>query len=221
MSTEIKILTGISLATIAIVIGAAFFFGGTQGPKEEKKLTKEELQKLVTKDSHRIGDKKAPISIVEFGDYQCPACGAAHSVVNKILKEYQGKISYVFRHFPLSQHQNAEVAAEAAESAGAQGKFFEMHNLLYDKQQEWSEDNNPVDNYFVGYAKTLELDVDKFKKDIEANAYKKTIQQGISAGNALGLTATPTFFINDEKVTGGLPYNQFKEKIDAALKAAK
>ena len=222
MTNEVKILAGIGIATLAIVIGAAFFLGGKPAPGQEaEKITADQIKQLTPESSHRIGNKKAKVTIVEFGDYQCPACGLAHAVVTQLLNEYNGRISFVFRHFPLPMHKNAQVAAMAAEAAGEQGKFFEMHDALYENQKEWSESNNPVDDYFVAYAKKLELDLDKFKSDIDAKKYEKIIQQGITDGTALVINSTPTFFINDEKINGGLPYNEFKEKIDKALAASK
>lgn len=221
MSNEAKVLTGIGIATLAIVVGAVFFFGGKPSPTQDAEtLSAEQVKKLVTEDSHQIGDEKAQVTIVEFGDYQCPACGAAHPIVTKILEDYKGKVKFVFRHFPLPSHKNARAAAMAAEAAGSQDKFFEMHGLLYENQAEWSESNNPIDEYFVTYAEELKLDPEKFKAALSNKTYEAIIQQGVTDGTTVGVTATPTFFINEEKITGGLPYEEFKAKIDTALSAS-
>ncbi len=214
MSNEAKVLIGISIATIAIVIGASVIVGGKSPSEDAAPIANTEA--LVRSDSHVEGAKTNKVTIVEFGDFQCPACGAAHPVVAQILREYQGKVTFVFRNFPLPMHPNAPMAAEAAEAAGAQGKFFEMHNLLFTNQKEWENSKNPLDQ-FTQYAKELKLDEAKFKSDVEGKKYAKKIEKDVSDGYAVGVNSTPTFFINGVKQEGGLPYNEFKEKIDAAL----
>lgn len=215
MSNEAKILTGISVVTLAIVIGAAVMFGGKSTP--EKAAPPVDKLLLIREDSHKVAADNPKVTIVEFGDFQCPACGAAHPVVKQVLEEYKGKVTFVFRNFPLNVHKNAEVAAEAAEAAGAQNKFFEMHDLLYDNQEKWSDSDKAID-IFAGYAKELKLDVDKFKKEVEGNKYKDKIAKDTADGNAAGVNSTPTFYINGVKQEGVLPYNEFKAKIEEHLK---
>ncbi len=214
MSNEAKVLIGISIATIAIVIGASVLVGGKSPSEDAAPIANTEA--LIRSDSHVEGEKNAKVTIVEFGDFQCPACGAAHPVVAQILREYQGKVTFVFRNFPLPMHKNAQTAAEAAEAAGAQGKFFEMHNLLFSNQKEWENSSNPMEQ-FSQYAKELKLDEAKFKADVEGKKYAKKIEKDVNDGYAVGVNSTPTFYINGVKQEGGLPYNEFKEKIDAAL----
>jgi len=217
MNQEAKVLTGIGLVTLLIVVGAVFFFGGKSQTKEAEKVTPDKAKLLVRKDSHKIESKGAKVTITEFGDFQCPACGAAYPVVEKILQDYKGKVTFVFRQYPLPVHENAHTAAEAAEAAGAQGKFFDMYNALYSNQKDWGESKNAMD-YFKKYADAMGLDMDKFVSDVEGKKYAAKIQADQNDGDAVGITATPTFFINDEMIVGGLPYDQFKEKLDAALK---
>jgi protein-disulfide isomerase len=218
MSTETKILTGISIATVAIVVGAALMLGGKSTP--EKPEAPVDAKLLIREDSYRMGPKDAKVTVVEFGDYQCPACGAAHPIVQQLTREYKDKIVFVFREYPLTMHQHAKMAAEAAEAAGAQGKYFEMHDLLYDNQKDWGESPKAKEK-IMGYAESLKLDMDKFKSDVEGNKYEKRIQQDVSDGTSAGVDATPTFFINGVRQSGGLPYDEFKKKIDDALKSAK
>src|SRR5581483_190972 len=92
--------------------------------------------------NHKITSTNTKVTIIEFADFQCPACGQAHPALKQILEEYKGKVTFIYRHFPLPQHQNAILAAKASEAAGEQGKFWEMHDMLYEKQNEWSESNN-------------------------------------------------------------------------------
>lgn len=215
MTNEAKILIGISVATVVIVIGASLLIGGkTSTEPQAAPVTNTEA--LRRSDSHVEGPAKSKVTIVEFGDFQCPACGAAHPVVAQILREYEGKVTFVFRNFPLTMHKNANTAAHAAEAAGAQGKFFEMHDRLFSNQKDWEESENPMEQ-FTAYAKELKLDEEKFKSDVATKKYEKKIQKDTDDGYAVGVDATPTFFINGVKQEGGLKLDDFKEKIDAAL----
>lgn len=218
MTNEAKILTGIGVATLLIVIGAAFLFGGSSSPtKESTKITEDQSKILVRETSHIKGAADAKVTLVEFGDFQCPACGAVHPVVDTLLKEYEGKVKFVYRQFPLAIHQNAKAAAYAAEAAGAQGKFFEMYDALFQNQKDWESGKDAM-KMFEEYADVVGLDVEKFKQDIADKKFEEVVQKDINDGYSLGINSTPTFFLNGEKMSGGLPYDQFKAKIDAALK---
>jgi protein-disulfide isomerase len=221
MSTEAKTLIGIGVATLAIVVGATFLVGGKTSPAAETKtLTEEQSKRLIREDSYIKGPKDAKVTIVEFGDFQCPACAAVHPIVNQLLSEYKDSVKFVYREFPLTVHQNAKIAAYAAEAAGEQGKFYDMYDALFQNQTDWETSKNPLE-LFEGYAKIIGLDVEKFKSDVESKKYEEKIQRDISDGNGVGVQATPTFFLNGEEIRGGLPYNEFKAKIDAALDASK
>src|SRR5258708_6168003 len=214
MSNEVKIIAGISVVTLVLVVGAALFFGGSSSSSQTPQPIKN-TNALVHQDSHEI-NAHAKVTLVEFGDFQCPACGAEYPIITHLLQTYKGKINFVFRNFPLPQHQNAQAAAESAEAAGAQGKFFEMYNMLYTNQSTWGETTNAMD-YFTQYAKALRLDMNKWTSDIKSEKYKNKIQKDINDGYAVGVNATPTFFLNGVAIDGGLPYNDFKAKIDDAL----
>lgn len=217
MSNEIKMLIGISVVTLVLVVGAAFMFGGTSSSAKNTKPAKN-VSELVHNDSHIIKGQSNKITIVEFGDFQCPACGAAYPTVTEVLKNYKSKVNFVFRNFPLPMHKNSQPAAEAAEAAGAQGKFFEMYDMLYTNQSKWGETNNAMD-YFIQYAKALKLDVDKFTSDVQNKKYAKKIQKDIDDGYAVEVNSTPTFFINGVMQQPGMSYNDFKNAIDQALKS--
>jgi len=221
MSNEVKIIAGISVITLVLVVGAAFLFGGNSSSSASAQNAKpiSNTSALVHPDSHEI-NAHSKVTLVEFGDFQCPACGAEYPIITQLLQNYNGKINFVFRNFPLPQHQNAQAAAEAAEAAGAQGKFFEMYNMLYTNQQTWGETNNAM-TYFIQYAKALRLDMNKWTNDVKSNKYKAKIQKDIDDGYAVGVNATPTFYLNGVMIQGGLPYNDFKSRIDAALQNAK
>lgn len=220
MSNEAKVLIGIGVATLAIVIGATFLVGGQSGSAgEPKTLTENQTKRLIHEDSYVKGPTDAKVTLVEFGDYQCPACGATHPIVGQLLTEYKDQVKFVFREFPLAMHQHARIAAQAAQAAGAQGKYYDMYDALFQNQTEWENSKNPME-HFEGYANLIGLDVEKFKSDVESKKFEERVQQDVTDGNALGVQATPTFFLNGEEIRGGLPYDQFKAKIDAALQAA-
>lgn len=204
------IIGGIALALFGL--GILLVGGGQQTISSEQKST------VLGANSHQIqGGSK--VTLVEFGDFECPACGAANPVVQKILKEYQGKITYAFRHFPIPSHKTEPIAAEAAEAAGEQGKFFEMVDLLYTNQKMWVENSNAL-NIFVGYAHDLGLDTNKFKQEVESKKFAAKISQDSKDGSSLGVNSTPTFFLNEVKFTGAPSYTDLKQKIDAALSAS-
>lgn len=216
MTQEAKVIAGIGIVTLAIIVGGVFFFNKSSQTQSnpQSKVTDEKL--LIGKDSHKIASDSAKVTIVEFGDYQCPACGAAHPVVKQILSDYQGRITFVFRNFPLPMHSNAKISAEAAEAAGAQGKFWEMHDKLYESQATWAETAKPLD-LFVSYAQEFGLDTSKFKEEVEGNKYAERINKDQTDGNTLGVNSTPTFFINGEKLVGTPNYNSLKSMIDSRL----
>jgi len=161
---------------------------------------------------------KYSVTVVEFADFQCPGCAYAEPIVKKLASEYQGKVNFVFREFPLPQHQNAVLAAEAAEAAGSQGKFWEMHSTIYEHQNDWVENTNAMD-IFVQYAKDLGIDTDKFKQDIVNEKFMQRIQRDRDDAVKLGVNATPSFFINGKIYDGGISYSELKTQIDAELKA--
>lgn len=178
---------------------------------------------------HVKGSDAHKIILVEYGDFQCPSCGGAHSNVNTLIEEYGDDITFVFRNFPLTSiHPNARVAAAAAEAAGQQGKYWEMYDLLFSNQGDWSSAN--VDQritIFNGYATSLELDMTKFSEDLTSTNVSKKINFDIALGKSVDTQATPTFFLNGEKletsvadgiVRGNL--EAIKEKLDALITKA-
>ncbi len=214
MSNEAKVLIGISVATLAIVIGASLLIGGK--PATQNAVPIANAESLVREDSYNEGAETSKVTIVEFGDFQCPACGAAHPIVKQLLREYEGKITFVFRNFPLEMHKNANVAAQAAEAAGAQGKFYEMHDQIYNNQKDWEESGKPMEQ-FTAYAEEIGLDVEKFTQDVESKKFEAKVKKDVDDGYAVGVNATPTFFINGVKQESGIQYSSFKETIDQEL----
>jgi protein-disulfide isomerase len=138
----------------------------------------------------------SPVVLEEYGDYQCPPCGQLYPELKQIEHEYGNQVQIVFHHFPLTKlHKNALVAAHAAEAARNQNKFWEMHDRLYRNQKEWAEldDPRPI---FLSYARQLSLNVDQFKQDMESNQADQRISADIQRGQSLGVTGTPTVFLD-------------------------
>jgi protein-disulfide isomerase len=174
-------------------------------------------------DDPALGSEDAPVVIVEFSDFQCPFCKRFHQqTLPLIISEYveAGKVRFVFRDFPLTRiHPQAEPAAQAAECADEQGKFWEMHDLLFERQTEWSG-NPQARAIFESYARELELDEPEFSACLEAGRYAEEIRKDLQDGVRYGVSGTPAFFINGVKLEGAWPFGKFIELIEAALAEA-
>jgi protein-disulfide isomerase len=165
----------------------------------------------VSKRDHLIGPAAAPVTLVEYGDYECPHCGMAHPIVTEIRRQLAHDLRFVFRHFPLARlHPHAERAAEAAEAAGAQGRFWEMHDVLYEHQDALE------DRDLLAYADALGLDVVRFAGELEAGLYAPRVREDFVSGVRSGVNGTPTFFINGHRHNGGYDYPTLMAAIAAA-----
>jgi len=145
----------------------------------------------VDKRDHLQGPPDAPVTLVEYGDFECPHCGAAYPIVKRIQKVMGAQLRFVFRHFPLTQiHPHAEGAAEASEAAGAQGQFWEMHDLLFENQRALDAMHLP------GYAEELNLDSRRFVRELEERVHQRRVREDFMSGVRSGVNGTPAFFIN-------------------------
>ena len=211
-----KVVIGVGVVLVALL---AYYAIATKGGATVAPVV---TTVAVVENDHMRGATSPKATIVEYGDLQCPACGAYESVVQGILAKYPNDVRVVFRHFPLTQiHQNALLAAKFTEAAAIQGKFWEMHDLLYEKQDEWGNLAAPLSReqvltYFKTYASQLSLDVNKFTTAIETNEAINIINEDISAGTASGVNATPTFFVNNTKITEP-SFAAIKKEIDRVL----
>ena len=170
---------------------------------------------------HTKGAANAKVTLIEYGDFQCPACGYFHPIVEQVMARYGDRISFTFRNFPLEQlHKNAMAASQAAEAAGAQGKYWEMYDKLYDTQKAWSDLDDATET-FAGYAKDLGLDVEKFKSELTSKKYESKVRADYQGGVTLGVNSTPSFYLNGTKIQSNpQSYGGFQALIDSALQAA-
>ena len=170
------------------------------------------LKNPVTSQDHVQGPEDAPATLVEYGDYQCPHCGHAHSVIKRIQKHFGKQLRFVFRNFPLNEiHPFAEAAAETAEFAAAHGKFWEMHDLLFENQKRFS------DSLFPELAKKLTLPVDALINALESGEYTTRVGSDFSSGVRSGVNGTPTFFINGRRHDGPFEYDDLVMAIEDAI----
>jgi protein-disulfide isomerase len=144
-----------------------------------------------------MGPIDAPLTLVEYGDYECPYCGMAHPIVRRIQAQLGASLRFIFRNFPLAEsHPHARLAAQAAEAAGAQSKFWEMHDMLFEHQDALEPED------IIGYAKSLDLDTARFARDLEAGTYAKRVRDDFRSGVKSGVNGTPTFFVNGTRYDG-------------------
>lgn len=170
--------------------------------------------------AHTLGPANAPVKIEEFGDFECPPCGLFHPILKQMYQEFGDKVHITFRELPLANHQHAIPAASAAEAAAMQGKFWEMHAMIFEHQQQWKVAQNarPI---FEGYARQIGLDIERFKRDVESDRVEQRIYLDGKRAHSLGVNSTPTVFINNREVPfQSLPADTFRVLIQNELRAA-
>lgn len=155
--------------------------------------------------------------LVEYSDFQCPACGRYEPILRQLEQEFGAKLEFAYRYFPLRQiHINAELSAAVAEAAGRQKKFWEMHDIIFDHQNDWAESTD-ARNMFIGYAQDLKLDVEKFKADLDSRETADRIEKDFQEGERAGVNSTPTFFLNGQKIPNPQNYAEFQTVINQAI----
>jgi protein-disulfide isomerase len=172
--------------------------------------------------NHVFGEGKSGVVVKEYADFQCPGCGSFYPVVKQIKEKYKDQITFQFVNFPLGQiHQNALAAHRAAHAANNQGKFWEMHDLLYENQNAWSTSTN-ISRDLEVYANQLNLDIAKYRTDFASAETNSIIQADIKTGQELKITGTPTFYIDGKQIEDNntiSTFAKFSEAIDATIKA--
>ena len=212
MKQETKVLAGVLVFTLGIIFFGVMFLAKSS---PQTSVTGEVYQIDYSK-GHKIGSDSAKVRLVEFSDFQCPYCAKFFTeTFSQIKKDYidTGKVKLVYRDYPLDFHPNAQKAAEASECAHAQGKFWEMHDKLFQNQASLS-----IDNYKT-WAKDLGLDTAKFNDCLDKGTYADEVKKDLADGQAAGVSGTPGFFVNHQIISGAVPYAVFKTAIDAELGA--
>ncbi len=204
---------GFGVFIIASVFGIIFL-----GAKTDKSsgLVSREPQPISASDWIN-GEMSAEVVIIEYSDFECPACASYFPILKDLKEKFGSQIAVVYRHFPLTQiHRNAELASLASEAAGRQGKFWEMHDLLFENQRNWSA-NFGAKEIFIGYAQQLQLDEEQFINDLDAKDLQDKVSASYKKGVSIGIAGTPTFFLNGEKISNPRGYEEFERVISEKL----
>ncbi len=206
---------------VVLVVIALIVYGMVQLAKKSSSTStgvSAEDPTPVTSDDWTKGNPTADMTLIEYSDLQCPACARYYPWVKQIAQEFSNDIRVAYRHYPLKQiHQNSFSAARATEAAGAQGKFWEMHDLLFERQTTWATLGDPRET-FESFARQIELDENKYKEDFKSNAIEDAIEADITAGERARVPGTPSFFLNGKKIQDNPEsYDEFKQLINVAL----
>jgi len=194
-----------------IIAGSIIFY--TQSQKVQQKSAGEPTEKFTIAESDHIkGDPDAPVTLIEYSDFQCPFCAAFHPTIKKVLDDNPGKVRWVYRHFPLDQiHQNARPAAEASECSAEQGKFWEFADLLFENQEKLGE------NFYKELAARVGINQSQFNECLFSRKYKDKVETDLEEGIKVGVKRTPGSFVNGELVSGAVPYETLKTAVEKAL----
>lgn len=201
----------ITLVSFGILVGVALLTSGKTVMAEDKARATE-----VVSQDWKYGKSDAKVILVEYLDFECEACASVFPMVQKIKEEYKDKVQFVVRYFPLDGHKSSRPVAYAVEAVGQQGKFWEMYELIFQKQVEWSRSQN-VEQELEKYAISLGIDMDKYRADIESSEIKERIVSDLKKGRVLDVQATPAFFLNGEKIIPPSNIASFKKLLDDAL----
>jgi len=216
MNRSLPIIIVAIVAVVAIGSGVVLYRAKSQpvltAPKEASSPAGKAAEPIQSR-----GPAGAPVTLEEFGDFQCPPCGRFSEPINEMARAYKEKLRIVFREMPLPMHQHARLAAEAAEAAGLQNKFWQMHDLIYREQAQWSTATD-AHVIFNSYAGVLGLDLTRFNKDMSGPQVQERLAVDAARAKELGVTNTPTIFVNGTQVAGtSLNPGGVRAAIDAAL----
>jgi len=215
MTRNVKISLGLVLAAGLLALFVANTGGDETTTATPDGSSDDSSAQVVRDDSQRLSTAEdGKVTFVEFLDYECEACGAAYPAIEELRETYDGQVTFVVRNFPL--HNNSEAAARAAEAAADQGKFAEMYSMLFETQAEWGEQSDSKEELFFQYGEDLGLDMDRFREVYDDPATLAKIEQDQADGQALGVTGTPSFFLNGEKMEIS-SFEDLTAQIDEAL----
>ncbi len=204
---------------IILVASVGLIFVVSSGDSDGTPTSTSEALELNDND-HVQGAKDASVVVIEYSDFECPACGALYPMTKQVTSLFAEQVTFAYRQFPLVNiHANAMAASRASESAGYQDKFWEMHDMLFERQPEWSGVTNAT-TIFESYANELGLDIDAYREGVASEETSKTINSSLSIGTNIGVNATPTYFVNGEQIPTPQSVEEFSAVIQAALESA-
>lgn len=214
-SSNLPLIITIVFTVILLIVGIVVLSKTSTKPLSQN----EKEQRLVRTDSHIKGKTDSKVTIVEFSDFECPACGKYYPEFNKIEQNYQDRVKIVYRHFPLNSiHPLAQKAAEASEAAGAQDKFWEYNSILFEKQAEWSSlSKDQAMTKFIEFAQQINInDLNKFETELKNGTYTDRVNEDANDAKALNIPGTPTVFLNGEQQDNP-SYDNLSKEIDKLL----
>jgi protein-disulfide isomerase len=216
MLAQSKGIIAIVLFCVGLLVGLSFL-GGERNKTTSNTLPLDKNLLQVKSDDWVKGNPDASITLIEYLDFECEACRAYYPFVKQVSEEFKNDLRVVVRYFPLPGHKNGLPAALAVESAGRQGKFWEMYDIVFENQAQWGEKQTTDSKIFEEYAQKIGLDLDKFRQDVNSQSVKDRIQRDVDSGIKLGNTGTPSFFLNGQKVQNLRSYEEFKNLIQAEI----
>ncbi len=205
------------VAFLGLTAFLIYTFSKPQPTEPQVSTTVNQNLPAVTADDNVSGGENASVTIIEYGDFQCPACGHYFPMVARLKDEYKDRIRFVYRHFPLNAiHANAQLAAQASYAAGQQGKFWEMHDTLFRQQANWGESTD-ARSFINQYAGQLNLNMDQFTADLDSEEAKTFVDNQAEGGAQAGVSGTPTFFMNSKRITNPSTYEDLKALVESEL----
>ena len=204
---------------LLILAGIVVLFGGLLFMSKREADAPSKNGDTATLSEHKSEEGSSGVTLIEYGDFQCPACGQYYPVIKQLKEQYKGRVTFQFRHFPLAEiHQNGLISSRAAEAAAMQGKFWEMHDKLYEGQQAWSTSTNPSP-IFEQYAESIGLDVNKFREDAKGEQTNDIVRSDRAEAKKQGYQSTPTFVLNGQKIDNPTSLEAFTKILDDAIAA--
>lgn len=214
MKRELRIISALAIMVVIAVLIATSLYRKSVAKVESEKASIAARPELVRDDSPTLGSKDAPVTIVEFLDPECESCKAFFPIMKEVLKKYEGKVFFVVRY--MGFHRSSMMAVAATEAAGLQGQYWQMQELLFSTAEEWGHHPEPVRSFFVGYASTLGLDINRFEEELDNHTWTAKVQRDMADGAILGVKSTPTIFINGRQLAD-LSQASLEEAIERAL----
>lgn len=206
----------LGLVLVVVVAGAAWWASQGVAPAPATGA----LAAAVTTDDWRKGAASSTVTIVEYSDFECPACALYYPVLNQLVSDFPEQVAVVYRHFPLSQHASAQLSAQFAEAAGRQGKFWEMHNILFDNQVIWAKNSASAnEELFKTYAQQIGLDLVRLAADLADAGLAAAVEADYQSGTRSGVDATPSLFLNGQRINNPANYEALKQLVAEALVA--